>query len=43
MKWIAISFFSVILLLALFFAAGFDALDTEQEVTNNQMVPIVLR
>jgi len=32
MKWIAISFFSAILLFAVFFAVSFDAIETEQDV-----------
>ena len=43
MKWIAISFLSVALFLAVMFALGLDALDSERDEAGGQIVPVVAR
>jgi hypothetical protein len=43
MKWILLSFFSVVILLSVLFAAGFEFIDSEGPPSTTQALPTAMR
>ncbi len=43
MKWIMISFFSVVILLSVLFTAGFEFIELDGPMSTAQAVPVVAR